>query len=78
MADLETIIDAHDTNENRNSNANVLSHILSNGGVKSPMRKENSLVPPLPPPALPLQSLSNINGNTFPVNKSLNGGEFAT
>ncbi len=73
MADLETILDAHDTNENRNSN--VLSQILSNGGVKSPMRKDNSLVHPLPP--LPSsQNLSTTNGNTYPINKSLNGGEF--
>lgn len=71
MADLETIIDAHDSNENRNSN--VLSHILSNGGIKSPMRKENSL----PPPPPPLPNLSGTNGNTFHINKSLNGGEFS-
>jgi hypothetical protein len=72
MADLETILDPHDTNENKNSN--VLSHILSNGGVKSPMRKENSLVHPLLPPPPPLPNLSTTNGNTFPINKSLNGG----
>jgi hypothetical protein len=69
MADLETIIDSHDTIENKNTNSNVLSHILSNGGVKSPIRKDNSLPPPPPPPP----TLSTTNGNTFPVNKSLNG-----
>ncbi len=73
MADLETIIDLHDTNENKNTNSNVLSHILSNGGVKSPMRKDNSLVHPLPPPPPPPNLLNN-NGNAFPINKSLNGG----
>jgi len=73
MADLETIIDLHDTNENKNTNSNVLSHILSNGGVKSPMRKDNSLVHPLPPPPPPPNLLNN-NGNSFPINKSLNGG----
>lgn len=76
MADLETILDSHDSNENKNSN--VLSHILSNGGVKSPMRKENSL--PIPPPP-PHSNLSNTtttttNGNTFHINKSLNGGMY--
>jgi len=68
MADLETILDPHDTNENKNSN--VLSHILSNGGIKSPMRKENPLPPPPPP-----HNLSTTNGNTFHINKSLNGGK---
>ena len=73
MSDLDTIIDPHDTNENKNSNSTVLSHILSNGGVKSPMRKDHTPVPPPPPPPLPTVSISN--GNTFPVNKSLNGGQ---
>jgi hypothetical protein len=73
MADLETIIDSHDINENKNTNSNVLSHILSNGSVKSPMRKDNSLPPPPPPPP---PSLSITNGNTYPLHKSLNGGLF--
>ena len=73
MADLETIIDSHDTNENKNTSSNVLSHILSNGGVKSPMRKENALVHPLPPPPPPPNLLTN-NGNSFTINKSFNGG----
>lgn len=64
MSDLETILDSHDINENKNSN--VLSHILSNGEIKSPMRKENLLPPPPPPPL-------TTNGNTYPINKSLNG-----
>lgn len=71
MADLETILDSHDASENKNSN--VLSHILSNGGVKSPMRKDNSL--PLPPPPAHT-NLPTTNGNTFHINKSLNGGEY--
>ena len=73
MADLDTIIDSHDTNENKNTNSNVLSHILSNGGIKSPMRKDNSLVHPLPPPPTS-SNLLNTNGNSFPINRSLNGG----
>ncbi|CAF1646210.1 unnamed protein product, partial [Adineta ricciae] len=72
MADLDTIIDSHDTNENKNTNSNVLSHILSNGGIKSPMRKDNSLVHPLPPPPTS-SNLLNTNGNSFPINRSLNG-----
>ncbi|CAF1072689.1 unnamed protein product [Rotaria magnacalcarata] len=70
ITDLDTIIDSHDTNENKNMNSNVLSHILSNGGVKSPLRKENSLIYPILAASHPL---STTNGNTFPVNKSLNG-----
>lgn len=73
MADLDTIIDSHDANENKQANANVLSQILSNGGVKSPMRKDNSLVPPPPPPPPPPNLLGN-NGNSFAIHKSLNGG----
>ncbi len=72
MADLETIIDLHDINENKNTNSNVLSHSLSNGSVKSPMRKDNTLPPPPPPPLHP--NLSTTNGNTYPFHKSLNGG----
>ena len=74
ILDLETIIESHDINESKNTSFNVLSHILSNGSIRSPMRKENPLplLPPPPPPPPPLPS--NPNGNTFPVNKSLNGG----
>ncbi|CAF3409358.1 unnamed protein product, partial [Rotaria socialis] len=71
ITDLDTIIDSHDTNENKNMNSNVLSHILSNGGVKSPMRKENSLIYPILAASHSLSTTTN--GNTFPVNKSLNG-----
>ncbi|CAF0728160.1 unnamed protein product [Rotaria sordida] len=74
ITDLDTIIDSHDINENKNTNSsNVLSHILSNGGIKSPMRKDNSLIHPILPPPPPPPNLSITNGNTFPVNKSLNG-----
>jgi hypothetical protein len=60
MADLEIIIDSHD---NRNTNANALSHINTDSSVKSPNRKENILPPPPPVP-------------TILINKSLNGGLF--
>lgn len=71
ITDLDTIIDSHDTNENKTINSNVLSHILLNGGIKSPMRKENSILHPI----LAAGHLST-NGNTYPVNKSLNGGKY--
>ena len=72
MSDLETIIDPHDSNENKATP--VLAHLLSNGGVKSPMRKD--VTASVLPPPLPLPSTASItNGNAFPVNKSLNGGE---
>lgn len=74
MADLETILDSHDSNENKNSN--VLSHILSNGGVKSPMRKDNSLPSHsnLTATIAAAVAATATNGNAFHINKSLNGG----
>ena len=63
MSDLDTIIDSHETNENKSHQQHsntVLTHLLSNGtGMKSPMRKD-------PPPSL-------LTNGTYPVNKSLNG-----
>jgi len=67
MADLEIIMDSHDTTENKNSN----SLNLSDHNVKSPNRKENILLPP--PPPIPTIS---INNTIYPINKSLNGGLF--
>ena len=66
MSDLDTIIDSHETNENRSQHSNtVLTHLLTNGnGIKSPMKKDPSIV---------LTTVSINNGNTYPVNKSLNG-----
>lgn len=75
MSDLDKIIDSQDTIDTKATP--VLAHLLSNGGMKSPMRKDTTTIsasiPPLPPPSLPSTTLLN-NGNTFPVNKSLNGG----
>jgi hypothetical protein len=67
MADLETIIDPHDTTENKNPNPTT----ISDHNVKSPNRKENNLLPP--PPPIPTISFNN---NIYPINKTLNGGLF--
>ena len=63
MSDLETILDSQDINENK-SNCNVLSTILSNGGVKSPMKKDS-----IPPSS----QTNNNNNNNYHLTKSLNG-----
>ncbi|CAF4766441.1 unnamed protein product, partial [Rotaria sp. Silwood1] len=67
MADLETIIDSHDTTENKN-NTNTHSHHISDNNIKSPSRKENILPPPPPIPSIFIN-----NGNIYPLNRSLNG-----
>jgi hypothetical protein len=69
MADLETIMDPHDTTENKNSNPTT----ISDHNVKSPNRKENTLLPP--PPPIPTISINN-NTTTYSLNKSFNGGLF--
>jgi len=68
MADLETIMDPHDTTENKNSNPNPTT--LSDHNIKSPNRKENTLLPP--PPPIPTISINN--NNIYSINKSFNGG----
>jgi hypothetical protein len=65
MSDLDTIMDPHDTTENKNPNPTTTSE----QNVKSPHRKEN--IPHPPPPTIPTIS---INNNIYPIYKSFNGG----
>lgn len=76
MADLETIMDPHETSttststENKNSNPTT----ISDQNIKSPHRKETTLLPP--PPPIPTISINTTTSTTYPINKSLNGGLF--
>jgi mediator of RNA polymerase II transcription subunit 13 len=67
MADLDTIMDPHETTENKNSNPTT----ISDHNIKSPNRKDNTSL--LPPPPVPTISIYN---NIYPLNKSFNGGLF--